>query len=179
MILASLVAGLGLGLGLSKLSGNEAESSTAVDSAPTAPAATTSAPDASGATGATGTTRSDDAKRQAPRIRVLSSTFEPAATPSGLQRRRARVTVRLRVTARADDATLGTARLISGDDELEADPNAAEAAGKLLDPIPAGTRATGELRFETAGALTDRLANQRRATLRIGDRSLPLRLTTP
>lgn len=103
----------------------------------------------------------------------------PATSPSGIERRRARVTVRLRVTARRDDVTLDTARLISGATRLRNDPNAEEAAGDLLDPIPAGESATGELRFETAGALTDRLASRRRAELRIGDRSLPLRLTTP
>lgn len=109
---------------------------------------------------------------------MLSSTLVPA-TPSGRKRRRARVAVRLRVTARGDKATLGTARLISGDDELTTDPQAADAAGDLLDPISAGKSATGELRLETAGALTARLADQKRARLRIGDRRLPLRLTTP
>ncbi len=83
------------------------------------------------------------------------------------------------MTARDDKATLGTARLISGNDELTTDPKATEAAGDLLNPISAGKSATGELRFETSGALTTRLADQRRARLRIGDRSLPLRLTKP
>ncbi len=132
-----------------------------------------------GATGESGRTGRDGAEPQAPRIRVLSSTFVAATTPSGRKRRRARLAVRLRVTARGEKATLGTARLISGDDELTTDPNATEVAGKLLDPIPAGMRATGELRFETSGALTDRLADKLRATLRIGDRTLSLRLAKP
>ena len=143
---------------------------------------TTGGKDAKGesdAAGAAGNASPDDAEPQPPRIRVLSSTFIAATTPSGRKRRRARVAVRLRVTARDDEATLGTARLISGADEITTDPNATEVAGKLLEPIPAGKRATGELRFETAGALTRRLADERRARLRIGGRTLSLRLTRP
>jgi len=173
VVVASTLVGAALGIGLSKLSGDEATSSAPLAAAPAA------APARTGATGASGATGADDAEPQAPRIRVLSSTLVPATTPSGRKRRRARVAVRLRVTARGDKATLGTARLISGDDELTTDPQAADAAGDLLDPISAGKSATGELRFETAGALTTRLADQKRARLRIGDRRLPLRLTTP
>lgn len=172
VVIASAIVGALLGIGLSKLSGDKASST---------PIAATPAgrPAPRGATGASGTTGPDDAEPQAPRIRVVSSTFVAATTASGRKRRRARVAVRLRVTARGGKATLGTARLISGDDELTADPKASDAAGDLLNPNAGGKSATGELRFETAGTLTARLADQKRARLRIGDRSLPLRLTTP
>ncbi len=92
-------------------------------------AATEPRPATTGATGASGITGPDEAEPPAPRIRVVSSTFVPLVTPSGRKRRRARVAVRLRVTARGGKATLGTARLISGDDELTTDPKAADAAG--------------------------------------------------
>lgn len=103
VVIASALVGAVLGIGLSKLSGDESASSTPLVAAPAARRATT-AP-----TGATGATGPDDAEPQAPRIRVISSTFVPATTASGRRRRRARVAVRLRVTARDDKATLGTA----------------------------------------------------------------------
>lgn len=138
VVLASAVVGAGLGIGLSNLSGGEAaDGSAPVATAPVAdPSATT------GATGASGTTGPDEPEPQAPRLRVLASTFAPATTPSGLPRRRARVAVRLRVTARYDEATPGTARLISGDDQLKSDPNAEKAADDLLAPIPPPARAS-------------------------------------
>ena len=170
VVAASTLVGVGLGIGLSKLSGDGASGSAPRAALPPRPAPTT------GATGPTGT---DSAEPQAPRIRVLSSTFVAATTPRGRERRRARVTVRLRATARGSEADLGAVRLISGGDELKNDPAATDAAGDLLDPIPAGESATGALRFETAGAFTDRLANELRAKLRIGDRSLSIRLKAP
>ncbi len=188
VVIASVVAGALLGIGLSKLTGGDEAASPPLASAPAPRAATSGASGAKGgtgptgakrATGATGTTGPNDDKPQSPRIRVLSSILIPATTTAGRQRRRARVAVRLRVTARDDKVTLGPARLISGDDGLKADTNAKEAAGDLLDPIASGKSATGALRFETSGALTGRLTNRRRATLRIGDRTLSLRLTTP
>lgn len=172
---ASLVVGAGLGTGLGKLSEGGDSSSTLPASAADV------SPDPTGASGPTSAGRSaiQETEPQPPKIRVLSSTFAPATTPRGRERRRARLTVRLRVTAREDDATLGNVRLVSGDERRGADPNATEAAGGLLEVIPAGESATGALRFETAGVLTDRLANEGRAILRIGDRSLSLRLTPP
>ena len=169
VVVASVVAGVTLGFGLSKLSGNDKS-----DALVLPPQAASSA-----ATGASGPTAPTDSKPQAPSIRVVSSAFVASTTPSGQQRRRGRVEVRLRVTARDDDADLGTPRLVVGDEQVRVDPNAEKAAEDLLKPIPAGERVTGELRFETTGALTDRLAARPRATLRIGGRSLPLRLTVP
>ena len=155
---------------MSKLSGNEGSSGPELVATP----APRSAPaPRSGTTGAPG---DDGAKPQAPRIRVLSSTFVTTG-PSG--RRRGRVNVRLRVTARGDEITLGTPRLISQNSEVGVDPNEADAAGDLLDPIGLGESATGDLRFVTPGALSRRLASRPRATLRVGESSVPLRLRAP
>lgn len=168
-------AGGWFGAGLSKLTASEETSSPLFASSPAARPATTGAPVAKGPdkrreAGPSETIGPGDAEPQGPRIRVLSSTLVPTTSPS-VERRRGRVRVRVRVTARDDKATLGTARFISGDDELEADPKTKKAAGNLLGTIAAGKSATGELRFETSGALTDRLADKRRAKLRIGHRT--------
>lgn len=179
VVIASLAAAAVLGIGASKLSDiGETEADFPLAPAP-APRSTAASPTPGTrvprATNCPGTNSGDVAKPKAPGIRVLSSTILTAATASGRQRRRARLTVRLRVTAHCDRATLGTARLIKDDDEVQPDPD----ASYLLDPIAGGRSATATLRFETAGALTDRLVKERRATLRVNDHALALRLTTP
>ena len=114
VVVASVVVGAGLGIGSSKLSGNERSAGPELVATP-APR--------SGTTGASG---DDGAEPQAPRIRVLSSTFVTTG-PSG--RRGGRVNVRLRVTARGDEITLGAPRLIS--------ENSARASERLAGyPLP-------------------------------------------
>ena len=175
VVVVSVSVGAGLGIGLSELGGRGASDNPPVAGGPSS-AAPPPAQD-----GATGTTGVGDPKRatvadppQAPRIRVLSNSLRSAITASGQRRRRARLVVRVRVTARADATDLGVPRLISGDNDIEVDPDGKNAAGPLLEPIAAGRSATGDLRFETAGDLTDRLVSQQRATLRMAGRSVSL-----
>lgn len=170
VVVVAAAAGAGAGYGLSQAFGTDA-----------------SAADEIGATGASGATAragsatngSSSAKSQpTPRLTVLSATFKLATSPSGVARKRARVTVRLRArNPGKTSTTLGTAQIEALGDSLKADPKAKDQAGKLLDPISGGDTVTGELRFETAGDLTDTLNTTRSATLRVGKKTLALDLT--
>lgn len=104
--------------------------------------------------------------------------FVRATKPSGIRRRRARVavTVRLRNTrGRPTVATAPPVLLVAGR-TVRPDPAAAWRASRLLKPVPSHSAVTGVLRFETAGDVTERLVEQRRAQLRIAGVTLPLPL---
>lgn len=114
-------------------------------------------------------------------IQVLSSVFRPATSASGRARNRARMSVRLRATNGTDRAlSLRNAVLVVDGREVGPDPRAArvsQSAARLLRPIRAGRRATGELRFEVAGGTTSSLRRERRARLRIAGTNQSLGLT--
>lgn len=184
VVAASVLAGVALGLGLSEVSGDDGTPIASLNPPGTA-TGTTAAADASGESrakataGTSGPAGASDAKGAAkPRYRVLSATIEPATSASGMQRRRARVTVRLRATAGSEPLTLDTPTLVAGNERQPVDPNAADAAGALLKEIPAGDSATGELRFETAGALTQRMTTFKAPRLIVGPTSLRLQIKT-
>ena len=110
---------------------------------------------------------------------ALKAVLQPAATPSGKRRQRARVevTVSLRnLSGRPRPATAEPALLV-GADRVHVDSAAADAAGGILKEVPALTSVTGVLRFETAGAVTERLTSRRRARLRISGQTLALKLS--
>ena len=110
------------------------------------------------------------------RVAILSAVLHPAAGLSGQARRRARLSVGVNVTNRSDRSiTLRRPELLAGA-TVRVDPNAAAAAAGLLRPIAARSSARGVLRFETAGAVTERLTSTQRATLRIGGRTVALRI---
>ena len=110
------------------------------------------------------------------RIAILSTVLHPAAGLRGQQRRRARLSVGVRVTNRGDRTiTVGSPVLVAGG-RVQVDRNATAAAADLLLPIPAGSSARGVLRFETAGAITDHLTSTQRASLQIRGRTVALRV---
>lgn len=159
--IAAGAVGLGIGVGLAALTGDESASST--------PQTTRSSPGAAAQT----TTATEGL---VPRVRVLSAVLRRASTQSGRDRRRAQVTVRVRVTSRGTGTLdLGDPLLMVGSERVGLDPDAEDAAGALLEPLAPGVSATGELRFETAGAVTRRLTKQRRARLHIADRTVAVR----
>ena len=113
------------------------------------------------------------------RVQVLSAVLLPATTRSGRSRRRARLTLRVRLTnASSTRLAASDPVFISGGKRIRADPAAEAAAGALLAPLDAGASATGELRFEAAGAVTRRLRSRRRGWLRIGGESVGVRVRT-
>lgn len=174
VVILSIAAGFGVGIAVSKVRGTPSVT-------PPPFAVVDGALDPSGATGATGSTAAPAATTEADpaEVDVTSSVLEPATTDAGRARRRARVTVRVAVSAGEDPLKLSTAFLVSGEDEIGFDPNARDAAGALLQPIDLGETARGELRFETSGDVTDRLTSTKRASLRIAGQTVRLRLTNP
>lgn len=156
VVAAGLAVGAALGFGLSELSGsgNDGQELQA-----TAPAASATAAPA-------------DAKAT-----ILGVMFEPARSASGKARKRARLSVRVRVTnGGRGTLTIGRPALVLPAGTTKADPKADDAfAGALLEPIAAGAMATGVLRFETAGAVTRALAAKQPATLQIAGEKLTVR----
>jgi len=114
-----------------------------------------------------------------PQISVLSTVLTPATAASGRARRRARLTVRVRITNRSARAiSLKDAVLLVGQEEVRPDRKAAkvsQAARALLRPISAGERTTGELRFEPSGRVTLTLRRELGARVRLEGRTRSLR----
>ena len=112
---------------------------------------------------------------------VIDAALREARNPSGIRRRRARVTITTRLR-NATDLRLPateTPTLVIDSRRVEADPAAAAQAGELLEPVPGRSTVTGVLRFETAGDVTSRLTEQRRAKLRIAGQTLSFKLQSP
>jgi len=196
VVVAAGVVGAGLGIGLSKLSGDDGSPALApqtasstpstatqrTQTADTPPATRTQTTERTGTQTTTATTRTQTTsttqttgprRTLVPRVQILSAVLYPAATESGRARQRARVSIRVRVTNRGADSLEPEAPvLIAGDDRVTADPRATELAGDLLEPLAPETSATGELRFEIAGAVTQRLTAQPRARLGIANRTV-------
>ena len=106
-------------------------------------------------------------------VEVTFAGLRPASTPRGRARDRARLRVGLRVRNRSEDrVTIDRPRIQVGEDTVAVDTNAAELAGEVLEELAPGSSAKGELRFETEGAVTRKLMEQRRTTLRIAGRKI-------
>jgi hypothetical protein len=160
--------GAALGIGLSKLSGD--------DTAP-APAAPTTAASTSVPAATTASPPSEPAATAASlakvRVRVLGAVLHVASTPSGVRRRRARLAIRVRAeNTGATSVTLARPTLTAAGISTKADPKA-DAPTTNFGPLAAGETRTVTLRFETAGAQTAALASERRGQLRIAGRTLP------
>ncbi len=111
------------------------------------------------------------------RVDVVSAVVQPAATPSGRRRKRARVTVQLRLANQGESTIANVQPALLARTRVNPDPRADDTTGSLLEPIPPGSTAAGALRFETAAAVTDRLLATRRAQLRIAGETVPLTLS--
>lgn len=173
--------GVGVGVGLAEVGGSddatpalgttsspaETETPTSAQTAPatqTAPAAQTTQ---------TQTTANAPTLASTPRVEVLSALLCAAAAASEQATRQARVTVRVRVTNR-DSRTLAAQapRLLVGAARIGSDPDAKDAAGGLLKALAPAASATGTLRFQTSGSVTQRLTGQRRGRLGIAGRTV-------
>jgi len=175
VVVAAGAVGAGVGIGLAALTGGEDDPSPAPQAASSAPGTATS----STPTTSTTPTRETAPAKPAlvPRVQVLSAVLLEASTASGRDRRRARVSIRVRVTNRgAETLDLEDPQLLAGDDRVSADPRAADGAGTLLKPLASDASATGKLRFETTGAVTERLTTEGSARLGIAGRSVAVKL---
>ncbi len=160
--------GVALGMGLSKLSGNDDPASLA---GPTATTATTPR------TSTTYTTARKPAKRLAQvRVSVLGARLFTDETPSGRQEQRARMTVRVRAeNAGRRTVTLKQPTLGVGSARVAPEPDA-DASGATSEPLAAGEIKTVTLRFALAGEATPKVVRDRRARIFVAGRSVPMRV---
>lgn len=183
VIVAAAAVGGALGFGLRKLI-DGGDSSAPVARVPTNDSATgTAAPPATVPTSST-TARTNSATAPAApgpekvRFVVKKATYMPATTASGVRRNRARLAVALSVRNRSSKPyKLPTVRLLLGRVRVRRDPGANKAAGPLTRPVPAGSSAVGELRFETVGSATTTLAARKSVTLDVDGRRVTAKIT--
>ncbi len=163
---AAAAVGAGIGVGLGSLRGDSSPAGTPMTGSDSKQTETTSQ-----TTPTTKTQTTPDRKDRTPSVRVVKAVLFPAATQRGRALQRARVSVRVRVTNRGSEPLdPGKPRLIVDDERVGVDPRAVKIAGDVLKSIPPGKSETGELRFETSGALTQRLKDKPSARLRIAGR---------
>jgi len=126
----------------------------------TTPAATTTTPTTRTTARTTTTTPAPITTK--PRVDVLSTVAHPVTAPAGDTRRRARVSVHVRVT-NGTGRRIAPARpvLVVGDARLQLAPGSSGAAAPLLAPLEPGAAADGRLRFDTEGAVTAQLTTAR------------------
>jgi hypothetical protein len=176
------LVGVGLGVALSKLSGDDEPSAPA---APPSTATTRSTTTARPPAGTTTTPSTTSTPRPAARagddaieVTVGSAVLHLASTPSGQRRNRARLGVRVTVRNRSTETAIPLERpsLLAANQRVETNP-AADAKGSRLGPIGPGQTQRVTLQFETAGAVTEQLATQRTARVLVGGRSSAITVT--
>jgi hypothetical protein len=200
VVLAAGLAGAGIGIGLAALTGSGDSSAPVLPAAASGTSARTSTspagrtqvvtpqkstetattaraskapPTRTSTTSRTQTTTAPSRPYLVPRVQVLSARLKGSSTAAG------HVTVRVRVINRSTRPLAVEAPvLLSGNDEIPRDSADGSAARPLLKKLAAGSSATSELRFTTAGAVTKRLSTTRRARLRIARRSIVVKLAT-
>jgi len=183
IVVAGLV-GVGLGIGLSELTGDDEPAGPAAEATTAVTKATTSTPAAPVETTATAPPTITTTPRPAAagagddiEVTVGAALLRLAATPSGKARNRARlgvsVTVRNRTSRRV---VLPRPSLLAARQRVPTNP-AADEGGSRLGPIAAGQTQRATLQFETAGAVTEQLTTQRKARVLIGGRSSALTVT--
>ena len=176
------VVGVGLGVALAKLTGDDAPSTpdaTASAGASTS-AATTRAEATSPSTQTTARSTSDRATTPARlakvRVRVLDAMLRPARTPSGIRRQRARVTVRVRAeNTGTTSVTLQRPAILAAGKTVKTD-SSADSPETNFGALGAGETRAVTLRFETAGEVTAQLTNQKSGRLRIAGRTIGLKI---
>lgn len=196
VVLGAGLAGALIGIGLSKLSGDDATSSSILPTTTSGAAATTTkrtqttARSTSTATistpvrtttkaaGTTATTATSTTPAKAvyrvPRVQVLSAQLGRADSATG----RALVAVRARVTNRGKNSlTIKTPALLSGADETPLADSARNTAGALLKPIAPGASASGVLRFTVTKVVAQRLTATPGARLRLASHTVTVKLT--
>lgn len=159
VIVVAGAAGVGLGVALSELTADSAKDTSGGGSQP-------------GAETSTAGTRPSSAS--AVRVQVVSVVLHRQSAPSARRRRRAVLSIHVRVVNRGKRTIANLAPFLVAGPRRRADPSAADSTGSLLRPLRAGSSADGTLRFRTARTLTDRLTSRRRAQLRIAGRTVAL-----
>jgi hypothetical protein len=170
IIAAAAVVGLLVGLALAKVSGagDGSTDSLSGDSATTSASKTTTTPSA-GKQPASPPSRQlgDDV-----RLRLVSAILHPAVSLFGRSRHRARLSVHVRVTNRASHPVVPARPvLVSGDIRVKTDAKQDSAATNLGALGPGATKDV-TLRFETTGAVTQRLRQELRVRLIVAGKNV-------
>lgn len=125
----------------------------------------------------TGVTTAGEGAQAQVGLRVLGAVLHPAATPSGRQRKRARLILRLQAqNSGRRNLDLGSPVLAVGDTRIDLD-RAAETPGTRFGELAPGETRGITVRFELAGTVTAQVTRDRRARVVVADRSLPVRVT--
>lgn len=117
-----------------------------------------------------------------PLVRVLSAVVHPASTSLGKRRRRARLSVHVRVTNRGTSTLIPSPPALLASGQVVVGRIAPGGSGNpLREPLQPSSAAQGRLLFETAGAVTARMVTSERAQLRIAGRtvSIPVKIGNP
>jgi len=185
IVVAGLV-GVGLGIGLSELTGDDEPAGPAgqATTAPTPSTTSTSAAPAQATTIAPTTTTTTTPRPAAAQgagddieVTVGAAVLRLASTPSGKARNRARLGVSVTVRNRGSRRlVLPRPSLLAARQRVPTNP-AADERGSRLGPIAAGQTRRATLQFETAGAVTEQLTTQRKARVLIGGRSWAITVT--
>lgn len=143
--------------------------------------AASAAPPATPTSTSTATTATTAAPGSGPlagvEVRVLGAVLRPAGTPSGMRRRRSRITMRVRAENRGAEAIrIELPVLRVGSRRIRPDSNVLTAESQFGSVAPRAAKAV-TLRFELVGDATDKATRDRRARLEIAGRSQPLRIT--
>ncbi|HEV2775778.1 MAG TPA: hypothetical protein VGV90_09325 [Solirubrobacteraceae bacterium] len=110
-------------------------------------------------------------------VRIISAVLQPAATPPGQRRRRARVSVHVQVENRGTRRVVpARPSLLAARQRVPTDPRA-DAPKTRLGAIDGRDTVDVTLRFETKGAVTEQLVTQRRGRILVGGRSWPISVT--
>jgi hypothetical protein len=186
VVAAASLAGIGIGAGLAKLSGESPATSPVAATTATTQAASLAPKETGSSTEPAATTATATAPSTTTQPVAVQGTADPDVEVEVLSARlgtpssttgHARVSAEIRVTNRASTPVqITTALLITGDYDVPLDSGARDAAGPLLTSIAAGASATGKLRFTTATAVTQRLLANPTAHLRIADQTIDLPL---
>jgi hypothetical protein len=176
VVVAAGLAGAGIGVALAELAGDDSSNDASLPATqPTA--ARTQTTDSTTPTGTVATSTSPTKPiYRVPRVQVLSAELGQVSESTG----RAFATLRVRFTNRGNrPVTIKTPVLLSGEDEVELGSAAHDAAGRLLQPVDPSESATGVLRFRLPSAVAERVTASPGARLRMGNRTVAVRLTSP
>jgi hypothetical protein len=169
VVLVAGAVGGGLGIVLSKLSGNSGDSAAAPQASTATKPATQHTTTSARSDGHT--TPAAPAPSGGVSVHIVDAILHPAESASGRRRHRARLTVRVQVTNRGTSVvTPARPTLFSGSVQTQTDPNA-DGPGTRLGALQPGKAVAVTLRFETAGSVTTQLQSQRRARVLVAGRT--------
>jgi hypothetical protein len=174
VVLVAGSVGVGIGVVLAALTDEDDSAGEVSTDAPAA--AQRSSPRVARRIPTTSTTSSASAAPGRPQVglTVSSAVLHPAATPSGILRRRARLGVHIKVQNRgAETVVLPRPSLLAARQRIPTNPRA-DRPGTALGPLDAGMTADVTLQFETAGAVTDQLTTQKTAHILVAGRTWPI-----